>query len=289
MSSENTTTGKVILRQDLGILMFLISVIGGALITALAGRDLLAQNIVLMIGLFLILLLGSLRSNVAATIVTAVLILSFSVYKLYNHFAYSTAIERSAYLWPLLFVSALFGITLFISMFSVVEGVNSLLNRRIDELTVMDPLTGLENRRSMISSLKRYMALSERNDTDMGLMMIRLRYAEEIRKVLTASQFANLRHILAVTVQDVLRIEDMVFSIDDNASLGIIYFSKEAGAPFIKGRILNSIKGKDMLPDLNEQSLSIDLSVVYLHYNKEMGKDALRFISDVEKEFAYEV
>ena len=27
MSSENTTTGKVILRQDLGILMFLISVI----------------------------------------------------------------------------------------------------------------------------------------------------------------------------------------------------------------------------------------------------------------------
>ena len=111
MSSENTTTGKVILRQDLGILMFLISVIGGALITALAGRDLLAQNIVLMIGLFLILLLGSLRSNVAATIVTAVLILSFSVYKLYNHFAYSTAIERSAYLWPLLFVSALFGIT----------------------------------------------------------------------------------------------------------------------------------------------------------------------------------
>ena len=84
MSSENTTTGKVILRQDLGILMFLISVIGGALITALAGRDLLAQNIVLLIGLFLILLLGSRRSNIAATIVTAVLILRFSIYKLYN-------------------------------------------------------------------------------------------------------------------------------------------------------------------------------------------------------------
>ena len=44
-----------------------------------------------------------------------------------------------------------------------------------------------------------------------------------------------------------------------------------------------------MLPSLVNQTLTVELSVVYKQYTKEMGKDALKLVDDVEKEFAYEV
>ena len=288
MEEKVSTSGKI-LAQDLGLLLFIVCLGVASLITALAGKELLYQNTVMLLSILLSSLLLTMRAKVAGTVTAGLTILIFTAYKLYARFSSASSIEWTAYLWPLIVLGALGGMSLFVSLFSVIEGVNGILNKRLDELTVIDPLTGLENMRSMVSSLKRYMALSERNGTAMGLMMVRLRYAEEIKKVLTRAQFNDLRHILAITVQDVLRLEDRVFSIDENGSLGIIYFSQEAGASVVKSRVLSAVANKNMLPDLNEQALTVELSVVYKHYDKSYAKDAARYINDLEKEFAYEV
>ncbi|MBQ6343133.1 MAG: GGDEF domain-containing protein [Anaerolineaceae bacterium] len=284
---QDTSSSRIFLYQDLGIFLFIAAVVAAALITALAGESLLYQHVALMTGIAIASLLIGLRARIGGIVVSGVAIVAFAIYKLYFRFAYNVPIEWTAFVWPFVIVLAITGMMAFVSYFSQIEGVNGLLNIRLDQLTVMDPLTGLENNRSMVSSLSRYMALSERKGTEMGLMMIRLRYAEELKKVLTTIQFNELRHNLAITVQDVIRMEDRVFSIDDNGSLGIIYFS--TGASFLKGRILTAVNNKNMLPDLNQQLLTVDLSIVYKQYDKELGKDAMRFITEVEKEFAYEV
>ena len=287
MMEQDTRTSRIILYQDLGLLLFLLAVLAAALITSLSDKTLLYQHVVLMMAIMLSAMITGLRTRVGGIIISGITILLFAIYKLFNRFAYYVQIEWTAYLWPLIILAALTGMMTFISYFSQITGVNSLLNIRLDQLTVMDPLTGLENNRAMISSLARYMALSERKGTEMGLMLIRLRYAEELKKVLTKNQFTNLRHTLASTVQDVIRMEDRVFSIDDDGSLGIIYFS--TGASFLKGRILTAVANKNMLPDLNEQLLTVDLSIVYKQYDPELKKDAIRFVNDTEKEFAYDV
>ena len=286
---KNVSVSRKILLQDLGILLFMISVAAAALITALGGRDTLYQNVAMMLAVLLSSVLLAMRAKVAGAVTAGLTILVFAAYKLYMRFSYAAAIEWTAFLWPFIVLGALGGMTLFISLFSVIEGVNGVLNKRLDELTVMDPLTGLENMRSMVMSLKRYMALSRRNGTEMGLMMVRLRYADEIKKVLTRAQFGDLRHNMAIAVQDTLRLEDRVFSIDENGSLGIIYFSKEAGVTVVKSRVLSAVTNKDMLPDLNEQALTVELSAVYKQYDASYGDDVMRYISDLEKEFAYEV
>ena len=287
MMEQDTRTSRIILYQDLGLLLFLLAVLAAALITGLSDKTLLYQHVVLMMAIMLSAMITGLRTRVGGIIISGITILLFAIYKLFNRFAYYVQIEWTAYLWPLIILAALTGMMTFISYFSQITGVNSLLNIRLDQLTVMDPLTGLENNRAMVSSLARYMALSERKGTEMGLMLLRLRYAEELKKILTKNQFNELRHNLAATVQDVIRMEDRVFSIDDDGSLGIIYFS--TGASFLKGRILTAVNNKNMMPDLNEQLLTVDLSIVYKQYDPDLKKDAVRFVSDVEKEFAYEV
>ena len=286
---NKVSVSRKILLQDLGILLFMISVAAAALITALGGRDTLYQNVTMMLAVLLSSALLVMRAKVAGAVTSGLTLLVFAAYKLYMRFSYAAAIEWTAFLWPFIVLGALGGMTLFISLFSVIEGINGVLNKRLDELTVMDPLTGLENMRSMVMSLKRYMALSRRNGTEMGLMLVRLRYADEIKKVLTRAQFGDLRHNMAIAVQDTLRLEDRVFSIDENGSLGIIYFSKEAGVTVVKSRVLSAVVNKNMLPDLNEQALTVEVSAVYKQYDASYGDDVMRYISDLEKEFAYEV
>ncbi len=286
---QNDSTSRKILLLDLGLLLFFLCVAGAALLTALAGTEVLYQNVAMLLLMLLSTLLAVLRARIAGTVTAALTILGFTIYKLYWHLAYSAAIEWTAFLWPALIIGALGGMVLFVSLFSTIEGVNGVLNKRLNELTVVDPLTGMENMRSMVNSLKRYMALSERNGTAMGLMYVRLRYAKEIKKVLSRAQFNDLRSMLATTVQNALRLEDRVFSIDDDGSLGIIYFSAEQGASVVKSRVISAVAGKDLLPSLEKQVLTVDLSVVFKQYTKEYGKDAMKLISEVEKEFAYEV
>ena len=287
--NTNTSSSRKVLLQDLGIFLFIMCVLAGALITALAGKDLLYQHVALMMCMLGIALLVVLRAQTAGTVLTAVSLMVFTVYKLYSRIALHTPIELTAYAWPMILLGVLGGTNMFISLYASIEGINGVLNRRIDELTVMDPLTGLENMRSLVNSLRRYMAFSERNGTDMGLMIIRLRYAEEIRKVLSRQQFNDLRTMLANVIQNALRVEDRVFSMDDAGSMGIIFFSAEAGASIVKQRLINAVAGKDMLPGLVGQKLAVELSVVWKMYRPELAKDAMRMISEVENEFAYEV
>ncbi len=286
---KNKAASRLILIQDLGILLFMLSMLGAALITGLTDKELMYQHTALMLAMLLSALLTGLRAQVAGTVITALSVLVFTVYKLYIRLAYFTPIEWTAYLWPALLAAALGGMSMFISLFSSIEGLNGVLNKRLDELTVIDPVTGLENLRSMGSGLKRYMALSERNGTSMGLMMVRLRYAEEIKKVLTRTQFNDLRHILATVIQNTLRLEDRVFTLDEEGSFGIIYFSLENGAPIVKSRIMSAVQKENMVPDLVGQQLTVEVSVVYKQYDASLGKDAMKYISEVEKEFAYEV
>ena len=287
---RNLSGSRAVLIQDLGLLLFMLCLLAGSLITGLSGRELIYQHTALLLGMTGAALLMVMRAKVAGTVLTGLGILAFAIFKLYNRIAYSVPIEWTAYVWPVLLAASLGGMAMFVSLYSTIEGINGILNRRLEELTVMDPVTGLENLRSLVNSLKRYMALSQRYGTGMGLMLIRLRYADEIRKVLTRNQFTDLRHLLAETVQRVLRMEDRVFTMDEAGSLGIIYFSQEAGAPVVKSRLQEAVKKTDMLPSVPGQSLNVEISVVFRQYNPEiMERDPLKFISEVEKEFAYEV
>lgn len=287
--NENSSASRQVLLQDIGLILFMASLMAGSLITANSSKVYLIQNVIMLFGVFLTGFLMSLRARTASIVSASVEILIFAVYKIYRYAAYHQAIEFGAFLWPVLILASSFGMELFISLFSRMEGINSILNRRIDELTVIDPLTGLENYRSLVQSLARYMALCERNGTDMGLMLVRLRYADELRKVLSARQFNDVRYQIAETIQDTLRLEDRIFSTDEKGSIAIIYFSLPSGVDVIKRRIYEAVAKKDMLPDPNEATLTVELSIVSRHYDKSLKKDSVRFVTETEREFAYEV
>ena len=286
---KSTSATKILFLQDIGILCFMCCIFIACLIVIFESDSLMYQNLILLAGLFLTGMLVVLHTQTAATVVTAFEILSFSAYKLYQYAAQDVVIEKTAYLWPFLLLGVLGGLNLFIWSYASLENVNHILNRQVEDLTVVDTLTGLQNLKSMYWNLERIMALSMRHDTDFGLMIIRLRYPEELRKVLTRREYEGVCQKIAIIVENVLRIEDSIYSMDKDGSVGVIYYANEEGAGIVKKRLLDALGQKGAFDQIRGENLRIEFRIAYKQYSSDMKKDAMHFKQLVEGELAYEV
>ncbi len=287
--NKKLIANRVALLQDIGMLLFLIALFIGTLITAVSPEELVLQNLLMLVALFLVVVLVMFRAQYAAVVVTAFAILAFAAYKLYSYFSAHTAIESTAYVWGFLLIAMLGGLSLFIREFSATELANSVLHTQIEELTVIDPLTGLDNLRSMYSDLARTMALCRRNGTDMGLMLVKLRYANELRGILSRKGYELLRGRVASIAQDTVRLEDRVYSIDKDGSLGIIYFCDSSGAAVVKRRLLEAYSQKESFSDITDKPIRVEMRIAYLEYENEMETNAIHFRTKVESELQYDV
>ena len=282
-------TSRILLLQDLGMLLFLICLFVGTMIVALSPETLLTQNVLMLLALFLTTILVVFRAQYAAVVLTGFQILAFAAYKLFFYISEHTAIEKTAYLWIVLPLGLLAGLILFIHEFSATETANSVLHQQVDELTVVDPLTGLENLRSMYSNLSRTMALSNRSGAKVGLMLIKLRYLNELRSILTRRGFERLRQRLAEIVQNVLRLEDRVYSIDQDGSIGIICFCDADGSAAIRRRLLNAFGQRDAFDGITDKPIRVEVRIAYVQYDPSFGTDAIPFCRKVESELQYDV
>lgn len=289
--TNRTRASGVILRQDIGLLLLLLGFLGAALIVSFSDTNALrAQNVILMMVLAAVCMLSVMRAKAAAVIAAAMEILFFTMYKLFLYATEQASIEITAFLWPAVIVITVAGALMFIYGFAFVEQVNHILNDRVGELTVIDPLTGIQNLRGLYATLFRVMSNARRHpEFKFGLLMIRLRYAEEIRKVLTAAEFNELRVRIAGIADQTLRLEDEAFTIDDEGSVAVMFFSSEDGAAVVKDRLMQALTAEDAFPRIRERTLQLDFSIVYRMYEQELERDAMKFVQLVENEFAYEV
>ena len=96
---KNTSASRTILFQDLGILLFMLSMLGAALITGFSEKALIYQQAVMMLAMMFSALLTVLRARVAGTVLTALTLLAFTAYKLYNRYLFPVT-NRSATCLP---------------------------------------------------------------------------------------------------------------------------------------------------------------------------------------------
>ncbi|XOQ45249.1 MAG: hypothetical protein ACFWTN_12500 [Clostridium sp.] len=286
---KNILAGRSLLLQDIGMLLFLACLFISTMIVAFSPESLLTQNLIMLLLLFFTAVLAVFRAQYAAIVLTAFQIFAFTAYKLYLYFSERAQIEQTDYLWAFLLLGVLAGLILFIREYSATETANAILNQQLEELTVVDSLTGLENLRSLYFNLARTMSLSARNGTSMGLMLIKLRYGSELKRILSRRGFERLRQRLAEIVQNTLRLEDRVYSIDQEGSIGIIYFCDASGAQAIRNRLLHAVERKDAFAGITEKSIRVEVRIAFAEYDPSFGTDAIPFFRKVESELQYDV
>ena len=196
-------------------------------------------------------------------------------------------IPERGYSGELIFVVV--GSVLYVNGQKKLQTENALLKRQVEELIMIDPLTNLYNLRSMFMDIQTQVSFAERNNQHISLMVIKLKYHEQLKKVLNQNQYEQVLVKVSKYVVDTVRLEDRVYAIDDIGSLAIILTTDALGCKSVVMRLRNKLDNTEAFMDIASQPIRVEVKIGYLEYNKEeFQRDARLFLSKVEEEASFD-
>ena len=274
--------------QDLGMVVFLASLFGSVLLVSTAGTELIIENIIMMMGLFVGIILVVFGSTTIALVICGSQMLFYTTYKIFNVYAYGAPIRISCYGWLIIPLMATGSMIIFYEGRVRLEAENKLLLGRVDELVTIDPLTGLYNLKSFYHDIHMQIKYSQRNNVPITLMIVQLRHKQELQKIFKKREFDGIKQKVAQLVEDSLRVEDRLYCIDDMGGLAVILSCNDVGAAIVGKRIHAKVKEKDAFDGIVKGSLRADVQIAFAEYN-ETHKDIIEYKRMVEGELQYDV
>ena len=279
------------LKQDIGMFFLIAVLFIGILLMILAPEERKLEFVILLLISYMAMLFAAFRMTVIAVICAGLQVIIYSVYKLFTCYIYGMLILTTEFAWiiyPLLAVGAM---SLFVNRTSLLEAEIDYLHEQVVKLVLIDPLTGLYNLKSLYLDLQGQIALAARRNMDITLMILSLRYEAELSKILGKSNMEILKQKIALNVQDTLRIEDRIYSIDERGSLAILLNCKGEDALIVKNRLLKKLTAVDAMPEIiKDKIIKVEFQFGYLQYSPELhGKDVIGFKQKVESELQYDV
>lgn len=276
--------------QDIGMCILLGTLLLSAIVLANSGQELYVQNLIMLLGVFISVLLVSFRLVSVAIVLAGIQTVSFVAFKIYMLLAAGEQINILSCLWIILPGLAVFGMVFFVNGLKKLQLENTILKQQVEELVMIDPLTGFYNLRSMFMDIQTQVSYAERNNNAISLMIIKLRYPKELKSVLKKQQYEEVIIRLAKYVYDTVRLEDRVYSIDKEGSLGVILTCDKKGTKIVEGRLRDKLSDPQAFAGIASSPIRVEVKIGCLEYSKdEYQRDAKLYKKKVEEEVEYDI
>lgn len=284
--SENAAT-----YRGMGILIFCIAIFVGALVLYAGKDDYFTLNAVMLFVTMLATVLASFSFAPVAIALAAISSISLLVFKIYKLVAEQVNLFDLTLLWIIVPAMAVAGMYLFMYVTKRQELDNAVLKNQVSELIMIDPTTGLYNLRSMYMDMQTQISFSVRNETPISLMIIKLRYPKEMKRILTPAQYEKVIARLSEIVVDTVRLEDRVYSLTSDGKFAILLTCDKEGTKLVESRIRSKINGNDNgMSAIASKPLRVEVKIGYEQFNMDRyNRDANSFLEDVEGEADFDM
>lgn len=287
MKNKNVA-GRV--QQDIGMCVLVLSFLLGAIVLAKSGEESFAEGLIMLGCITVAVLLACFRAVTISIIIASIQTVIFLAIKIYTVFFAGEDVSPLSFAWLILPAIAMTGIILFVNGNKKLIIANEVLTTQVEELVMIDPLTGFYNLRCLFMDMQSQISLAERKDMSICLMIIKLRYPKEMKSVLKKHQYEQVIIRLANIVKKTVRLEDRVYSIDKEGTLGIILTTDKKGARIAEERLRERISDPQAFADISEKQLRVEVKIGTLQYvNEEYERDITLFKSKVEEEVEYDI
>ena len=269
----------------------LLAFILAVTVTGLTGSEYFAENVIMTVALAVAVIVTVSGFLTLAIIVAAVTTVIFAGLKIYSIIALQKGFPTTSFLWMLLPAMCVVGAALYVKRYAPLTLENALLKKQIADLVMIDPVTGLYNLRSMFMDIQTQISYAERNNSPISLMILRLRYPAEMRKVLKTAQYEKVVKQLSLLVVDTVRLEDRVYSIDENGGFGVILTCDKEGTRIVEKRLREKLDDPKWFSGISDkEQIRAEIKVGYLQYDKtKYNRNANLFKDDVEEEVEYDM
>lgn len=276
--------------RDFGIAVLLLWAFSQALVMTFAEKDALEGYLFMIFVMDAAVLIGFAGRMSICTVLSSMLTCAWVGYKLYAFYEGGEMILLMDYVIVPLPVLGMAACALYQRGLKSIDSENTMLRQQVEELVLVDEVTGLYNQRALYRDLRSLVRYGERNNMPISLMIVQPRYEAELRGMLPRKQYLKLRQELAAIVTEGVRVEDKTYCIDDHCTIAIALTTNEDGSRFVQNRLKAALQKDGAFEGVLDRGTKLDVRFACKEYNRErFGDDMMAFKSAVESELVYDV
>ncbi|GBG95317.1 diguanylate cyclase [Ligilactobacillus salitolerans] len=284
---KKKTLKNLSLQTDVWLLVFMALFAATAILMTMSAHLLVNTVFIGILAALLLLtyfygIVAGLIGNFAFIFVQAVLMIY------YNTQAHvSLPLELSFWLFlPLLLCVALY---FFTQDVCALQEQNRELKTSLVEHGAFDSQTNLRTTNAYLQDAQVAIENNYRFDLPVTLMVFRIRYYEEIRRLLSDQRLEKLLLQLSQTVDGATRTNDLAYFLDDQVpTWGVLLYTDKAGAQIAGERVKQKLD-ESLSSAAENKQLNITLTMGVVSWDEQEMKEPYDLVRGALKEMEYDV
>ncbi|CEK29467.1 signaling protein [[Clostridium] sordellii] len=225
---------------------------------------------------------------IVGLIATSLAIFIYAAYIFYISLNNGVEITYISYLWMIFMPIVSYTTGKFTNNINNLQKSNVKLEREYENLVTIHEDTGLLNVKAFYMNLEREISKAKRHKTELTLMLVKLPYYKETKKILGESKTNKLMKDISDVITKSTRIEDERYTIENDTIAIIMPNTGEDGANIVKERIKIGISDISLSLKNNKNYISIDTKIAAVEYKKDI-KSPIEYKTYVQEELQYDV
>lgn len=225
---------------------------------------------------------------IVGLIATSIAIFIYAAYIFYISLNNGIEITYISYLWMIFMPIVSYTTGKFTNNINNLQKSNVKLEREYENLVTIHEDTGLLNVKAFYMNLEREISKAKRHKTELTLMLVKLPYYKETKKILGESKTNKLMKDISDVITKSTRIEDERYTIENDTIAIIMPNTGEDGANIVKERIKIGISDISLSLKNNKNYISIDTKIAAVEYKKDI-QSPIEYKTYVQEELQYDV
>jgi GGDEF domain-containing protein len=277
------------LLSDLSLLLFLLLCFVTIIYVA-ADPNRYMQNLIFLNIAFLFVIVTYFTTVTAGLVLNIAFIFGYGSFVLYQTVSQAETIGTGTYYW--LVMTPLFTMVMwmFTSASRQLQAENEQLNQQKDRLATLDENTDLKNSLSFQKDASVFTGISIRYNIPLTLLVVKVKYWNEIRKLIPAAQMTDTILDISKISQASIRTNDTLYMLDnEDATWGLLLFTDKEGSKIVTDRIRHKLYEFNTKDFADKYKVKLILKIGAMEYNADTVSSPLDFIEQAKKQLEYDV
>ncbi|MNO73746.1 GGDEF domain protein [compost metagenome] len=277
------------LISDIALLAFLVLLYICIVFISGAPDDYI-QNIIILNVAFILAIVTYFTTVTAGLVLNLVFIFAYGFYTMYQTISLGETIGMNTYFW--LIMTPLLTVVLWIFTLSnrELQAENQRLEKKTANMAIIDENTDLRNSISFQKDATLFTGISTRYQIPLTLLVVKVKYWNEIRRIIPEDQLAEAIHDVSQLSQASIRTNDALYLLDkDDATWGLLLFTDSDGAKIVIERIKLKLQELNDTEFIKKYKVSLGLKIGAVEYKSATIENPLDFIVQAKKQLEYDV
>lgn len=277
-----------ILSDSAFLLLFLLCFI--CIVFAAGDPNRYMENIIFLNAAFMVAIITYFTTVTAGLILNILIIFGYGTFTLYQTIVAGQAVGVQNYFWiimiPLLTVAA----WMLTHANKQLQSENTQLQKQIATLATMDEATLLKNSRSFQRDATVFMALSTRYKIPLTLLVVRVKYWDELSRIISEAQMTEMIYDLSNLSETSIRMNDSLYMLNiEDPTWGMLIFTDRDGAEVVIRRLREKVEAFNTVEFAEKYKVELNLVIGAIEYHEEAIATPLDFIEQAKKQMEYDV